>query len=303
MKIVAHHDADGLSSAILLLKSLNAEPEDVDLSFPDDFGDTSASPDFMVDMRPDSDEFDGTCIDHHPGHSVDRSYKLIWGEEPASVVCFNNFSSLIPTKDSWYSAVGAMGDGQPEKIPTIAFKLFPELLDFERIRIKQGFTTFKDVPKYRMISSPVNGLIRLGEPKKALMHLWECESPDDIFKVDEFIEAKNKISSKVNSIINSKDGARSKKISNHFTVWVINTKYNVGGIVASRDSNDNDVTSIVYNKRLGKGNCRGDLSKLVEEKLVENGISCGGHYGFVGFNYKYRPGRVRKLFEIIRDAL
>ena len=301
VKIVTHHDADGVSSAILLLKSLGLKYNEVEIIFPEEFGDVTSNPDFCLDMRPDkgSEHFIGSVIDHHPGHPKEHDYQLYWEDVPTSVVVFNNFNDLIDSKDRWYAAVGAVGDGQPEKIPYQLFQEFPELLDIKRTKVYKGkFTEFTELPLYKSISSPVNALIRIGKPIEALRLLWDCKNPSDILKVKEFEIAKAKMWAEINKVLNTK--GISYRIGYYIHVWTIESRYNIGGVIASMDSSDNGVTSIVYNKKTGAGNIRGDLSKLIEMKFLEHGITAGGHYGFAGFKYH---GDEEILYKIVREVI
>jgi len=118
-KLALHDDADGVTSAVLMSYVFKINK----VWAPDDFGEWPVAPykvqgqeqlelppDVCVDMVPANPEWVGLAIDHHPNHPPEgkRSYQLIYGEAPASVIVYTLFKELIPQEHRWKVVVGCL---------------------------------------------------------------------------------------------------------------------------------------------------------------------------------------------------
>jgi len=298
LRICSHHDADGVTAAVLLSKVFY-----VDLvSFPEKFGDYSYvstttekyETDVALDLGPPLDSnFKGLIIDHHPQtkeylESMVRKKKknivdrILYDEVPTSAIVYRLFEDDIPKEDRWKVACGCVGDGQAEKIPVQIWHEYPELLE-TRGNIYQSYGKYKEYPYpiYKQLSSPINATCRIGDPNTAFEILYRAKTPRDLIHNPAFINDQNLLTEEIKNIF--KEGLEEYNIRHYLAVVVINSNKKLASrICSSLNSMNNNKTWIVINKGLGDISIRGDLAAYVGMFLKDEGINCGGHYGYYG---------------------
>jgi len=283
--IFAHHDADGIASAYM---ASFAYPN-ADIQVVEKFGDTTfwKDGDIMVDMRPDDPSIKGLVIDHHPGHPPlgSRGYDLIFDHKPASLVCFEHYQDKIPESEWWKVVIGAVGDGQPEKIPYDVWnscKLLKQHYSTYVSKYKNQWST-GFYPIYLSLSSPINAFCRCGKYNEILEIIREAKTPLDIIKHPKVIAQKKSNNTMFNGIMY---GSKVFELPN-LRIIIFNSKsLRVTGWVASVLGEERDgVTTIAINEDNGSLSVRGDLANyfrgLCEAKKL-NYIKFDGHDGFMG---------------------
>lgn len=280
IRIATHYDCDGITSAVLLARTLKLKREEVIVYFPPAFGQYNGKEDYMCDMRPIDDNFTGTVFDHHPGHArkANRKYKLIHGDVPAGAVIYNHFGDKVPEDARFLVAASCVGDMQADAIPLDIFQQYPDLLDKELWVGPRGDITF-DLYKFQQLSSPINAMARFGEHKRAFDILYKCKCPDDILTNTKFKFYQNKQKRMMSSIQN-KWGAsmpRVKNIKNLFLMAVIDEELNYQGVMASKLEGQNGITTICVNENTGAISIRGVFTGLIVDALNAKGITAGGH--------------------------
>ena len=275
--IVTHHDADGITAAVLLVEATNTDPNRV--KFADKFGSYITPEDIMLDMRP-IEGFRGICYDHHPDHPEDRKYTLIWDDVPTSLIVFNKFRDSIPREHWWKVVVGVTGDGQANKIPTYIWKLFPELLIVSENKYWGGsyYKTWQS-PAYSRLSALINAAARSRKADLSFRKLLAADKVDDIITDPELEMLRRQLADKVKKIANQE--ARVFSIG-PFRLILYQAEENLGGRIAMKFSDD-DMTIIAVNEATGEVSIRGDLTTLLVEELNKLGIGTfGGHAGYAG---------------------
>lgn len=303
MKIYAHHDADGVTSAFLLSRALsrrqNLEFKNFEFIFPEDFGDYSqpSKGSYMVDMRPRDPDFEGFVLDHHPDHPEKRKYTLTWDPAPASLIVFKTFRDLIPKKEYWKTVIGVVGDGQPELIPSEIWLLNPELLDY-RVYVSQssGKLYTNETPIYNLLSSGINALCRLGRPMDALELMSKIETPNELL-TNEILENARKTVKAAHSKVISEFYPRTL---GKFIYWEYYSEVRLSGWLASEMFDTTGITTVAVNLRDGTMSIRGTLASPLAEILRKVGIEADGHPGFCGG--KIRKEQIPTLEEILRTT-
>lgn len=291
-KISAHHDADGITSAVLIASAFGWKSNKVEVEFPEAFGDVSEDADFVVDMHPLNDKFEGTVFDHHsfPPYPKrkNRSYKLIHDDIPASAVVYNHFKDSIPIEKAWKVVVGCVGDMQPEAIPINVFKEHPALLSKE-----SWFSWEKDeadeislsLPQYKLLSSPINAASRLGLHSTAFEILLNAKSPADILFNKTLNLCKTKQKAEVSRVKNTwgKITPRPLVIKDLFMLVVVDSELPVQGMIATAiESKNEELTVIAINRNIGALSIRGTFSNVVSEAIADIGCDSGGHSSAMG---------------------
>jgi len=283
--IHTHHDADGIAAAYM---TSFAHP-DSKIHIPEEFGDVSSwkDGDIMTDMRPVDPSIKGTVIDHHPGHAPigTRKYTLHFFHKPATLGAWEMFKDKIP-KDQWWKAmVGAVGDGQAEKVPyEIWNECKPLLKKYSTYVSKKRGTnswSYGSYPIYQSLSSPVNAFCRVGKYDEIFDILKLVDTPLELIKHPEVIKQKKKNSSQFNGIMY---GSQVLTLPNLRIVVYKSNSIRVTGWVASVLGN-NDDTCIAINELNGHLSVRGVLSNYLKGLCKEHGldyISFDGHDGFMG---------------------
>lgn len=288
-KLAMHDDADGLTSGVLLTFAFKTG----EVTCPEDFGDwpivpdptkNLKVPDACCDMIPKNPEWTGVCIDHHPGHPEPdkRKYKLIWGEVPATLMVYRLFKDIIPKEHRWKVAVGLVGDGQPELIPSEVWKDYPFLLEnYTRAFVtKWGKTEFSQFPIFMRLSSNINAACKI--PDKwyvAYQVLKACKDPMQILEDPALLTAKDMIERETKRV---QAEHHAIDLSAHFRVWKIETEYRIERTLAWISEEASHKTTLVINDKTKRMSMRGPLSEFYCEELAKVGYSVHGHPGFAG---------------------
>ncbi|MBE3093918.1 MAG: hypothetical protein IMZ52_02725, partial [Actinobacteria bacterium] len=181
-----HFDADGITS--IFLTSYHVENPKLEV-WSGEFGDTTGlkTGDWMCDMHPiEGQEVpEGlNILDHHAieTYPIKRKYNLFSDTVPASLIAWRLFHEDIPKSQWWKVAVGVMGDGQPELIPYEIFQACPQLLNRIKTSAFWNDKTFEYTLNhwiaYKLVSSPINALLRVKAYDKAIKLISEAETPE-----------------------------------------------------------------------------------------------------------------------------
>jgi len=291
MKIHCHNDADGVTSALF---TWYAHP-DSDILMKSEFGDTSdwEKGDIMVDMRPDDPNIEGLVIDHHPGHPLpeDRKYELVWNVYPASYIAFKKYKEHIPKSQYWKLAIGLGGDNQLELLDAEIFETEPQLLYKVKTYAYQSYGSWQLAyyPLYKLLSSLVNSLIRIGQFEDAINLVRFAERPMDIYHSPIAQEARGKVRDEVKRVMSSCDIINLRDVH----VVIFDSEYKLTGYIASLIESSKDTygsTIIAINRMDGSLSVRGDLALYIKSKI--DGlpyIEIDGHPGFMGGRIKQNP--------------
>ena len=295
--IVCHNDADGVTSAVLFLYANGLTLDDVRVRVAEWFGQVQESDRFCFDMVPENPEWDGVNYDHHPQHPPpdQRKYKLIWDVVPTSLIVYNKHKDEIPDEQKWKVVVGIVGDGQPELIPPEIFDMFPELTD-EILWIREGKITFT-LPRYKLLSSGINSLMRVGNYEYALNLLYHAKRPDDLIFNEEAEKARNTIANECYKIAKN---SKFVKLGNNIVYLEFESNLDVTGRIASEWQDKLGYTVVAYNITKGKLSIRGDLALWVAGKLRAAGVNVGGHPGYVGGELEPGVSLIDKLRSVLR---
>lgn len=294
-RLATHHDADGLSSAVLFKHAFGGKVKDV--HFPKTFGDVGSECDICLDMTPLNANWEGKVVDHHDQHPEEHKYELYFGHKPTSLLVLEKLEDKIPKEYYWKAAIGAVGDMQPEKIPNVIWKMNPGLLDTIRYtdRWNNNIKEFK-IQKYKMLSSGVNALCKIGEEEKAFTILFNADEPDDILENHYLKNAKDVKKKEVNKVFNDNEILD----LGQFMYMEYESDLKISGEIAARLEDMSEKTSVAYNRKKDKGSMRGVLTDLVLEEMdgVEN-IESGGHQIAAGFGNAFGVNMKELLRNII----
>ena len=289
MKIHCHNDADGITSALF---TWFGNP-DYEIVMKREFGDTSdwENGDIMVDMRPNDPSIEGLVIDHHPGHPDERNYYLIWDVRPASYIAFKQYKDSIPKSQWWKLAIGLGGDNQLELLDAEIFDSEPQLLYKVKTYAFHHYGSWQLAyyPLYKLLSSLVNSIIRIGDFENAINLVRFAERPLDIYHSEIAQEARNKVRDEVKKVMSSCDIINLKDVH----IVIFESDYKLTGYIASVVEASKDTygsTIMAINRRDGSLSVRGDLALYIKEKLEKLPyIEIDGHPGFMGGKIKYNP--------------
>jgi len=295
MKIYTHHDADGITAAVLFIHSKFEDIEDIEgVSFPQKFGevDEVSEDDYIFDMRPQNPDIKCRVVDHHPDHPRKRKYNLIWANYPTSLIVYEMHQEAL-RKISWKCVVGLAGDGQPELVPSQIWDGWPDLLARKAYARDQfGKLSVSTYPIYMLLSSYINAFARLLRELEGLELLYSAKTPWDIIRSSEAERAKEDIRSETNKAL------KSASIEDYDNVVLIDYEslYRIGGILATRINEATKKTTIAWNRQTGTGNIRGVLSNFIIKKFKLEGA---GHPGFAGFYAEEIDSLRRKLIHAL----
>ena len=295
MKIHAHHDADGITTAYLT----QFHTGEAEIVFPKEFGDTSdfEKGDWMVDMRPQDPNIEGTVLDHHFPHPEDRKYTLIpdfpldsfkycTGILPASYIAWLEFKDKIPKNEWWKLAIGLGGDGGLGFIPTELHKLCPTLSKVVKTNSysSYGKWNISMYPMYRILSSYINAFLRKEEYESALNLIRYSETPMDIYTSEEARIAKLDVKNEYNTIVKDADVFDYGNLS----VVIYYSKYRMSGYVATALAQSlNNNTILAINKRDGSASLRGDKATYYRDVLSPlKYLTIDGHAEYMGGKLK-----------------
>ena len=285
-----HHDGDGIIAGYFTAFNPDIKEPKIEI-WDGAFGDTTGlkEGDWMCDMRPLQNMKGLNVIDHHGPHPEDRKYNLIADTVPASLIAWRQFKDDIPKSEWWKLAIGLMGDGQPELIPTEVFESCPQLLlDVKTSAYKTyGKWSLGNYPIYKLLSSNVNGLLRKGDYTEALNLVRYSEKPINILHSLKAKAAKRDVATEFENIIKSCDMYNFPKLA----IFIFNSEYRMTGYVASsmQESLDNK-TIMAINRKDGSGSLRGDLAYYWRDKFKHiDYLNIGGHPGFCGVTITGNP--------------
>lgn len=295
MKILTHHDPDGVVSALFV----SYGEQITDVRFPEEFGDISEieEGDFMLDMRPSENIAGFTCIDHHLDHPEKPKYKLIWDNVPTSLITWRLYKEEIPKSEWWKLAVGLVGDYSPELIPYEVFYECPALLRNIKTSSYYSYGDWKinTYPLYKLLSSPINALCKIHREKDAYLLLASSSDPYSLYHSELGIKAKEIISDEAKRIMNEME----LEEYDNLVIASFVSDYRMTGHIASILQNGyySNKTVMAINKKDGSLSLRGDLA-LYYKQLLSNleYIELGGHAGAMG-------GKIRKHIDIFREDL
>ena len=284
MKIATHSDADGVTSAVLLVKGLKLEEGEYTVRFPEKFGDVRDE-DYCLDMRPIDPDYEGTVIDHHPCHSEDRKYTLIHGDVPASRLVYDQVKNDLTEKDDWKVVVGVSGDGQPEVTPNEIWERHPELFDeVVSIYLKYGIESMMSVYPNRvfsLLSSYINSACRLFKPEIAFGVLKDATDVYDVINNAHLINFKKKLYMIRKGVLENLEQVIQTR---NFCFVMYSADARIEGVIASKIQQEIPKTIIALNQKTMSGSIRGVLSNWLVEKMNMIGIESGGHAGYAGFS-------------------
>jgi len=295
--LVYHHDADGVTSAVLWMLAHGLTPDDVQARAADYFGEVTPDDKICFDMVPEDPNWEGICFDHHPQHppEEERKYTLYWDNVPASLLVYSFFAKDIPDEEKWKVVVGIVGDGQPELIPPNIFDMFPSLLD-EVLYVYGGELKFS-LPRYKLLSSGINSLMRLGKHEYALRLLYYAKRPVQLLFDEEANRAREMIRNEYNKVLRN---AQFVKLTNNIVYIEFESEVDVTGRLATDYGDRLGCTVVAYNAANGKVSIRGDLALWVVKRLNDRGIEAGGHPGFCGANLEPGTNFIDILREVVR---
>jgi len=302
--INSHFDADGISSAVLLMKAKGLKLKNTKVLFPKElgFGVATGKIDYMLDMHPVDDNLKCTVYDHHENPPYPpkekRGYKLIYDEVPTALVIWNKHKDTIPESEWFKVLVGITGDQVPEVIPPIIIKKNPELLE----RITYGDFSMH---KFEQLSSPINAAARFGFHELAFEELYKAKCPNDIIKNPVLLKYKSLQSALKTQIRKSWALDEIPKpfiIKNWCQVAIIDTEFGMNGYMASSMAGDENITTICINKQTGAISIRGTFTSLLIEGLTKHGITAGGHPRAAGGHIP-KEKTYKDVIKIIKNIL
>lgn len=294
-----HHDGDGIIAGYFTAYGVkNPKLEGWDGAFGDCTG--LKKGDYMVDMRPMQNMEGLNVIDHHLPHREDRKYNLISDTVPASLIAWREYKEKIPKGEWWKLAIGLMGDGQPELIPTEVYETCPELLTEIKTSAYKSYGKWNlgSYPIYKLLSSNVNSLLRKSNFTEALNLVKYSENPHNILHSLKAKAAKRDVSMEFESIIKNSDMYNFPLLA----LFVFQSDYRMSGYVASAmQSSLSGKTVMAINRKTGSGSLRGDLACYWRDKLKHlDYLICDGHPGFMGMSITSNPDNlVEDILKVI----
>jgi len=286
--IRCHHDADGITTGYFTAYGVPGAKLEI---WDGKFGDTTGlkEGDYMVDMRPIQNMKGLNVIDHHGPHREDRKYNLIIDEVPASLIAWREFKDDIPKAEWWKLAIGLMGDGQPELIPTEVFDSCPQLLTKIKTSSYSSYGKWKIgyYPVYKLLSSYVNSFLRIGKHDDAINLISYSQSPINILHSSKAIVAKIEVKKDFENIVKTCDSYQFENLA----VFIFNSDFRMTGYVASALQDSVEGKPIIaINRKDGSGSLRGDLAYYWRDKLKHlEYITVDGHPGFCGLTCTANP--------------
>jgi len=286
VELRCHWDADGLCSGHFATFGIPDSELKIGV-YEKGFGYTGGltKDSWMLDMKPQDYKWDGTCIDHHLPHDERHKYKLISGEEPASLLTFNYFKDKIPKSEWWKVAIGLAGDGQVELIPTEVYKECPQLLKSVKTSAYKKYNwTISKFPLYKLLSSPINAFLRKGEYESAINLIRYADTPLALYSSEDARMAKMDVANDFKSAVLDCDIV----FYDNLCVVLFYSKYRMSGYVGSALMGSlRNKTVMAINKRNGSLSLRGDLATYYRDTLKGiDYLEIDGHAAFMGGKLK-----------------
>jgi len=278
LKVDFHRDADGVYSAALLGKVFKLDTKYLDS--PEPFGNYNVDSDVGLDFGSPIEEYNGLIIDHH-SHE-EPTYKLIWGDVPTGLIVYTLFRDKLEYCDRWKVCGSLVGDGRSELIPVEIWDHYPELLEgrASSVTTSYGNLRFWTTPIYKLLSSCVNSMCRLGNAVDAVKIVMRARTPEEIVSNPAMINDINTIRTEESRIFKE---LVIKEISSSVVYVEFKSPYWMVGRIASRLMyNNSNCTFVVVNKEKNTLSIRGDLASWIGTKLAGENFKVGGHPGYYG---------------------
>ncbi len=285
LTISVHGDADGISSATLLLKAMGRDYDNVKIEFPRLFGDTTFEPDIVLDQAPRDSNYDGLVIDHHDAHwGRDNDYELVYSPQYcASRLVWDSLKDKIPKGERWKVSIGIAGDGGEDEIPPEVFVEAPSLIT------ETGYTYGKNYGRdldysaqhaFVLAKSLLNYGTRMGQSDYSMSKLMQADDVFDIVNDNWLRNAKKQVQNEMKDIY--KDNTKGKiEVYGYLAFMEYESEYRVW--VAQDVYSRTNKTSIAVNSQDGSFSIRGPLAQLIARMLDRiDGISAGGHLSYAG---------------------
>lgn len=283
-----HDDADGISSAVLLSHVFPVTkvfcPEDFGVWEPKaDLAKNYVPPNVCVDMIPQDSSWNGICFDHHPNHppASERKYTLVWDQCPATKIIYDLYKDKIPKEHRWKIAVGLVGDGAANLIPSEIWRSYPELMHGYSTYVaeKYGKLTISIYPMYMRLSSFVNAACKI--PDKwyiAYQVMKNARSPLDIVEDPALKACKDAVRDEMSRILRD-----SRPIDlPYIRFWRIDSVMKLERTIGWKSNEKDHKTTLVLNTKTNRMSIRGVMSLLLFEELNKMGYQVNGHPGFGG---------------------
>ena len=309
-----HGDADGVYSSAILKRIFKVKEEEKDakgitirfgVKFPEfGFYDTQVAVDLGF---PENKEWSGICIDHHPDHPEDRKYKLYWDHCPTGLVLYNHLKDHLKPEDLWLVVGSLTGDGQAELVPDEIWESNPDLLCGRGVLYKNQYGKLgtSSTLLYKFLSSGVNSLCRMGFPEQALEVLGNITNPVELLENGVVVNAVEQMRAEKEAIFDKRKSkpAIVESLGNFALVRIKTSRPEIKlvSVLATELSiTDNNVTYVVLNEANGHASIRGDLAKLLANRLSRAGFKAGGHAGYAAVQAPL--DKLDDLIEAIRSC-
>jgi len=311
--IAFHDDADGVYSAALVSTAIKV----IDAVSPSNFGnyiymvDEETGKNTYVDLgldlgMPLDKDFHGIVIDHHPPEmpEKDRQFNLIWNNIPTTGIVYELLKDKIPDEHKWKVVGGLLGDGQVALTPDEIWDNNTFLFERRSSIYKSRYNKISEYayPVYKLLSSPVNAMCRLGSAVEALNIVLRAKSPLDIL-TNKAMESDMELIGNDENEVWGKKGLRAIQINRDISIVKIDSKYKQASRVASKlRAMNGNITWIIINSQTKHISLRGELAKYVANKLSSYGIKVGGHSGYCGGSLE-KDQSTRDVIEILRKTV
>lgn len=316
MKVISHHDTDGIISGLMTCWGLKLDPIENLYIWDGNFGDTCyiENGDYMVDMKPINNIKGFINIDHHLEHPNRPLYKLIYpppGEDWCTVkLAWEKFKRILPKDKEWLIAAGFFGDSKQKLIPPEIRKKYKTY--FERnINNSHGncHSIFEElsysinkIPRFRayLNGNGYNGIFN-NKYRDLIEILVNSDTPEDIIYNSKIVEARTilgkdvyeeipkncicfnfgKLYCNIYESLYRVSGWLAIRMVNDYKIW--NNKINEVMVFnlnsPLKDLIQPNSTTIAIEKNTGRGSGRGnDLEYFVKYYLNKiKGVNIGGH--------------------------
>ena len=304
ISLAFHDDADGIYSAALISSIFKVK----NFVCPNEFGDYHLDDDTFVDLgldlgAPLHEEFEGILIDHHP-HPFETKYKLIWDSKPTTGIVYDIFSDMLASEHKWKVVGGLVGDGQVELTPDEIWESYPFLLEQRSTIYRNKYNKLSEYayPVFKLLSSPVNAMCRVGSPYDAYEIVKRAKTPSDIIDNRAMQSDMDLLDSDERQIWSS-DGLPTVQINRYISIVKISSKFKQAGRIAAKLKNmAQNTTWVVINEPQKQISIRGEFAKLISNRLTEHGFKVGGHAGFCGGSLS-ESQTADMLIEILRSEI
>ena len=296
--IRCHHDADGITTAYFT--KFHVKNGTIEI-WNGNFGEVRGlkAGDWLVDMRPTADLEGLTVIDHHPPHPLTHKYTLHFKSYPASLIAWEMFKEEIPKKEWWKLAIGLVGDAAPELIPYEVFESKPELLVNIKTSAHQSYGKWKVnyYPVYKLLSSGINALLRLGDFDRALRIIKTVDSPFQLLQNKEIKLAKARVSAEFERIMREQNCYE----FDNLIVCLFRSDIRMSGYISSSMLSGDTPAIMSINLNTNRGSLRGELASYWKAKLSNlNYLTIDGHSSAMGVSLHDSP---MKLIEDITNKI